>query len=88
MIRPDAEICVRANHNLLSMAQSKWQFGVQNDFVIGEKFISQTIVKGKSIEVIPRSQNQIMELRQEITQAGFAIEAAEIERVVFLRRSH
>src|SRR6267378_3990346 len=50
--------------------------------MVGEKFVSEAVVESQAIEIVFAAQNQIVKLRQEITQARFHIEAAEIEAVI------
>ena len=47
--------------------------------MIREKFISEPVVEGQPIEIVFAAENEIVELRQEIIQSCFHIQATEIE---------
>ncbi len=83
MIGAHADVCVHSDRKLLGAAEPEWQLGAKDQRVIREKFVSEPVTKGQAIKIVLAAENEIVELRQEIIQARFGIEASEIEAVVF-----
>src|SRR6266852_8690429 len=68
----------------MGAADSERKLGAENHGVILKKLIEDAIGESQPVEIIFAAQDQIVKLRQKITQPRFHIHAAEIEAVVFV----
>src|SRR5206468_1523427 len=57
MVRGDADVRVRADRNLLRATKPKRELGIEDEGMIREKFVAQSVVESQTIEIVFGAEN-------------------------------